>query len=182
MKKLIIIVISALLFVSTSYAQKYITKNGHIKFYSSAPLEDIEANNYQVNAALDSETGDMVFKVLIKAFEFEKALMQEHFNENYMESDKYPNSVFKGKITNLDKIDLSTEGEYKAVLKGDLTIHGETHEVEIPGAFVVAGENIKAMAVFTVLLEDYKIKIPKAVTENIAKEIEITVDAELKKL
>lgn len=182
MKKLIIFAVSFVLLLTTSYAQKYITKNGHIKFFSSAPLEDIEANNYQVNAALDLETGDMVFKVLIKAFEFDKALMQEHFNENYMESDKYPNSVFKGKVVNLDEIDFSTDGENKAVLKGDLTIHGETHEVEVPGVFEIAGDNIEAMAVFTVSLEDYKIKIPKAVTDNIAKEIEITVFAELKKL
>jgi len=182
MKKSIVIMIGVMLSFSISYAQKYITKNGHIRFFSAAPLENIEASNYQINAALDSETGEIVFKVLIKAFEFDKALMQEHFNENYMESDKYPNSLFKGKVSNLETIGFGKEGEYTAILKGDLTIHGETHEVEVSGVFEISGDNIKAKAVFTVLLEDYNIKIPKAVTENIAKEIEITVNAELKKL
>ena len=95
-------------------AQKYMTKNGNIKFYSETPMETIEATNNQVNAALDTQTGDLVFKVLIKSFQFEKALMQEHFNENYMESDKMPNSTFKGKVTNLSAIDFTKEGTYEA--------------------------------------------------------------------
>ena len=102
-----VIYIGIMLVIVTSLslnAQKYITKTGFIRFYSDAPLEKIEALNRQVNAALDITSGDLVFKVLMKSFHFEKALMQEHFNENYVESDKYPNAEFRGKITNLKDI------------------------------------------------------------------------------
>ena len=93
-------------------AQRYITKNGHIKFYSETPMETIEANNHQVNSALDIATGDFVFKVLMKSFEFEKALMQEHFNENYVESDKYPNATFKGKVLNISEYDFKSNNSF----------------------------------------------------------------------
>ena len=114
-------------------AQKYITKTGHIRFYSDAPLEKIEANNRQVNSALDAATGNFVFKVLMKSFEFEKALMQEHFNENYMESDKYPNSTFVGKVTNLSTIDFQRQGKYPAEVDGKLTLHGVTKQGKTKG-------------------------------------------------
>ena len=104
MKKIKLLSIVFILVASAGYSQKYITKNGYIKFYSETPMETIEAHNRQVNSALDISTGDFVFKVLIKSFEFEKALMQEHFNENYMESDKFPDATFTGKITNLSSI------------------------------------------------------------------------------
>ena len=100
MKQAIAILIFITLGMSGN-AQKYITKNGYIKFYSETPIETIEAHNRQVNSALDRETGDFVFKVLMRSFEFEKALMQEHFNENYVESENFPNATFKGKVTNL---------------------------------------------------------------------------------
>ena len=87
-------------------AQRFITKTGHIKLFSEASLEKIEANNRQVNSALDAGTGDFVFSVLLKSFEFEKALMQEHFNENYVESDKFPKSTFVGKVTNIKDVTL----------------------------------------------------------------------------
>lgn len=163
-------------------AQKYITKNGHIKFYSDTPIETIEAHNRQVNSALDVQSGDFVFKVLMRGFEFEKALMQEHFNENYVESHKYPDATFVGKISNLDEIDLAKDGKYDAEVVGNLTIHGVTNEIQETGTLEVKDGVIHGDAVFTVLVDDYDIKIPKAVTENIAEEIEITVDVELEKL
>ena len=100
MKKLLLTIAILALLYQTSNAQRYLTKNGHIFFHSEAPLETIEAHNKQVNAAIDASTGDFVFKVLMNAFVFEKALMQEHFNEKYVESDKFPKSSFKGRITN----------------------------------------------------------------------------------
>lgn len=167
----------------SAHAQKYITKTGHIRFFSSAPLEDIEANNYQVNAALDSETGDLVFKVLMKAFQFEKALMQEHFNENYVNSDKYPNATFSGKITNISAIDFSSPGIYDANVEGELTIKGVTNKIEEEGTIEVVGDqDVKGNTVFFIKVADYDIKIPAAVRDNIAKEIEVTVNIELSRL
>ena len=180
MKTYKILLFAGLIFLGTNLsAQKYMTKNGHIRFYSETPVETIEAHNKQVNCALDSETGDFVFKILMKSFEFEKALMQEHFNENYAESDKYPNAMFKGKVTNIADIDFSVDGEYPAVIEGDLTIHGTTNKVKHSGTFTVKGGTIHGMAVFNVKPEDYKIKIPSAVTKKNADSMEVTVDVKL---
>lgn len=176
------LLICGLFIAFSSFGQKYVTKNGHIKFFSAAAAENIEANNNQVNCALDASNGNLVFKVLIKSFEFEKALMEEHFNENYLESDKYPNSTFSGSIKNLAEIKLDQNGEYKAVVKGNLSIHGITKEVEQEGKLITKDGKVSLVAVFKVKLEDYKVKIPKTVAENIAEEIEITVDVALDKM
>jgi polyisoprenoid-binding protein YceI len=143
-------------------------------------MEDIEANNRQVNSVLDTESGDMVFKVLMKSFEFEKALMQEHFNENYVESDTYPNALFKGKVVNLEEIDFTESGKYDAILEGELTIKGITQPVKENGTFEILEEGtIHGHSVFNIRLADYEIKIPSAVVDNIAEVIEITVDIKL---
>lgn len=181
--KFLFIAIIAITASFTVQAQKYMTKNGSIRFYSETPIETIEATNNQVNAALDSQTGDLVFKVLIKSFQFEKALMQEHFNENYMESDKFPNSTFVGKVTNLSAIDFSKEGAYEATIDGDLTIHGVTKKISEKGTFTVkAGDKTHGICKFNVKPADYSIKIPGAVVKNIAETIEVTVDIELSKM
>lgn len=182
MKTIIKSIAIVLLLANTAFAQKYMTKNGHISFYSKAPLEDIEAHNRQVSAALDTETGNLVFKVLIKSFQFEKALMQEHFNENYMESGKFPTSVFQGNVTNHEDIDFASPGNYKAEITGNLTIHGITREINTTGTFIVDEKQIKGDSEFMVRLDDYDIEIPKAVINNIAEEIKITVDILLKPL
>lgn len=164
-------------------AQKYVTKNGFIRFYSEAPMENIQADNRQVNAALDVATGEFVFKVLMKSFEFEKALMQEHFNENYVESDKFPNGTFVGKVTNIGEIDFLKEGTYEALVEGDLTIHGVTNKVSEKGTFtVMPGGKVQGKSKFFVKVADYQIKIPSTVVNNIAESIEVTVDLELSKL
>jgi hypothetical protein len=168
-----------LLFFLSGFTQKYITKNGYINFYSETPIETIEAHNRQVNSALDSETGDFVFRVLMRSFEFEKALMQEHFNENYVESEKFPNATFKGKVTNLDQIDFGTAGEYRAIVEGILTIHGVDREVKESGTFTVADGVVKGVCKFIVKPADHDIKIPKTVINNIAEEIEVSVEVSL---
>lgn len=158
-------------------AEKYFTKEGHITFHSETPIEKIEAENYKATSVLDVASGAMEFKVLIKAFEFEKALMQEHFNENYMESDDFPKSVFKGKILNMDEVNFAEAGTYTAKVAGELTIHGETKEVETEGTIEVGTDGkVKANAAFIVTPQEFGIKIPDVVAENIAKEIEIKVD------
>jgi len=110
MKRLLLLVFLLNIVIALN-AQKYMTKNGFIGFYSHTPMEDIKADNNQVIGVLDTSTGEMVFQALIKSFHFDRALMEEHFNENYMESDKIPKSVFKGKITNLASVDFTKPGK-----------------------------------------------------------------------
>jgi polyisoprenoid-binding protein YceI len=162
-------------------AQIYNTKTGVISFVSDAKLEKIQAVNKQVNAALNINTGEFGFKVLIKSFEFEKALMQEHFNENYMESDKFPLSTFNGKIVNLKDINFTKDGVYNAVVEGDLTIHGITNKVKEAGSFEVKAGKIRGRSQFTIKLSEYKITIPTAVFNKLSETIQIDVDVTLEK-
>ncbi len=174
-----ILIIALLMLASAAMGQKYVTKTGSIKFFSDAPMEKIEAYNNQVNAALDTETGDLVFKVLMKSFTFEKALMQEHFNENYVESDKFPNATFVGKITNAGEIGFQKGGTFDAQVEGKLTIHGVTRSVKELGSLTVSDGKILTTSVFPIKLSDYEIKIPKTVASNISESVEITVEVSL---
>jgi polyisoprenoid-binding protein YceI len=158
-------------------AQKYLTKTGTIDFSSETPMEKIEAKNQQAISVLNTEDGGMAFSVLMKGFNFEKALMQEHFNEKYVESDKFPKAKFNGKITNLDEVDFSTPGEYDVHVKGDMTLHGVTKEVEADGTLVVQDGTIRGYAAFDLVLADFDIKIPKVVKDNIAESVSIVVNA-----
>ena len=178
MKRSILFILFTCIFgLTAAFAQdKYFTKNGQVSFYSSTPIENIEAHNNQATSVIDSKTGKIEFAVLIKAFKFQKALMEEHFNENYMESGKYPKATFAGVITNLSAIDFKKDGTYKVNVKGNLTIHGVTKEIELPATIIVASGVVKANATFNVAPEDYKIEIPKLVREKIAKQIKITVN------
>jgi hypothetical protein len=162
-------------------AQKYMTQNGTIQFFSETPVENIEAINKQVSSVIDMENGNLAFSLLMKAFTFEKALMQEHFNEKYVESEKFPKSTFKGKIKDFDKAKF-TEGKHEVVVVGQLTIHGVTNEVEAPGTLEVKGDQLMVKSAFNVEVADYDIKIPSTVRENIAKTIEIEVEAEYDKI
>jgi len=186
MKNVILIAALTAVILMTAHsanAQKYMTKNGYIKFYSETPIETIQAENKQVNAALDLETGDIVFMVLMKSFLFEKALMQEHFNENYVESHKFPNSILKAKVTNMSQIDFTKAGTYEALIEGDLTMHGVTQKISEKGTFTVKDDGtVQGNSKFNVKPKDYDIKIPGAVVKNIAETIEVTVDVMLTKL
>jgi polyisoprenoid-binding protein YceI len=159
----------------TGNAQKYMTKNGFIRLYSITPMEEIKGDNNQVASVLDTKTGEIVFQVLIKSFHFEKALMEEHFNENYLESEKYPKSIFKGKITNLSSVDFSKNGTYDVTVEGDLTIRDVTNKVNTKGTIVVITGGINANSKFGIIPEDYKIEIPRVVREKINKNLEVTV-------
>ena len=182
MKQFITLLLITIVGLSGLQAQKYITKTGHIRFFSTTPMEDIEAHNRQVNAALDELTGDFVFKVLMKSFQFEKALMQEHFNENYAESDKFPNASFKGKVLNIKDVDFTKNGLYQATIEGDLTIKGVTKKVSEKGTFEVKDGMVLGKSTFTILLADYNFKIPGAVANKISNTIQIDVDVNLGKL
>jgi polyisoprenoid-binding protein YceI len=182
MKKLIFLSAIVMMIIPFASAQKYMTKNGTIRFFSDGQTEKIEALNHQVNSALDASTGNFVFKVLIKSFEFEKALMQEHFNENYMQSDQFPNATFSGKVLNLKDINLNKDGTYAAVVEGDLTMHGITNKVKTNGTFEVKNNKIVGKSSFNVLIKDYNIAIPKAVVKNIAENIQIDVNVAMESL
>ena len=174
MKKSILF-LTLLSFAFTSNAQKYMTKNGYIGFFSHTAMEDIKADNNQVASVLDISTGDMVFQALIKSFHFDRALMEEHFNENYMESDKIPKASFKGKITNFSSVNFSTPGTYNVNVEGDLTIHDVTNKISTKGTIEVVAGGINTTAKFNVVPEDYKIAIPGVVREKINKNLEVTV-------
>lgn len=182
MKKFTLILIIILLTSTLVNAQKYMTKGGTIRFSSDTPMEKIDAVNRQVNSALDFATGNFVFKVLIRGFEFEKALMQEHFNENYMESEKFPNSTFNGKITNIKDVNLEKDGVYKVVAEGDLFIHGVTKKVKVNGTLEVKSGKVLGTATFNVAPKDFNIMIPAAVIKNISEAIKVDVNIALVKL
>ncbi len=170
---LLFILLSLSLF---SNAQKYMTRDGYIGFYSHTPIEDIKADNNQVASVIDASTGDLVCQVLIRSFHFVKALMEEHFNENYMESDKIPKSTFTGKIVNIKDVNFSAPGSYNVTVEGDLMIHGITKKLTAKGSLEVAGDGISASAKFILSPEDFNISIPNVVRNNIAKTIEVTVN------
>ena len=174
MKRLIFSVIILSLVTSVN-AQKFMTKNGFISFYGHTPMEDIKADNNQVASVLDISTGDIVFQVLIKSFHFDRALMEEHFNENYMESDKFPKATFKGKITNLQSVNFTKNGTYDVTVEGDLTIRDATNKINAKGTIEVISGGINASSKFLISPEDYKINIPGVVREKIAKNLEVTV-------
>lgn len=177
------ILATALLLSVMSFAQdKFYTKTGKISFYSKAPMEEIEGKNKTVTAVVDSKTGALQFAVQMKGFEFEKQLMQQHFNENYVESDKFPKAEFKGVITDNSDINYEKDGTYTAKVKGKLTIHGVTRDVETSGTLKVNGGKIDASTTFNVLISDYNIKIPSIVKDKVSNSIRITVDCDLEPL
>jgi len=138
-------------------------------------MEDIKADNNQVVGVLDISTGEMVFQALIKSFHFDRALMEEHFNENYMESEKFPKSLFKGKITNLASVDFSKTGTYDVTVEGDLTIHDVTNKISTKGTIEVVNGGINANSKFNIVPEDYKITIPGVVRDKFDKSMAVTV-------
>ncbi|MGS2764662.1 YceI family protein [Sinomicrobium sp. M5D2P9] len=152
--------------------EKYLTRQGEISFYSHTPVEDIQAENKQVLSIIDLSSGEVAISILMKSFVFEKALMQEHFNENYVESDKFPKATFTGKIYNLKEV-LSGDN-HVAEVKGKLTIHGITKPVEIEAKTDMEGDTVTLKGKFMITVADYDIKIPAIVRNNIAREVEVS--------
>jgi polyisoprenoid-binding protein YceI len=164
-----------LAFTQGSAQSRYFTKSGDITFDASGAMEDIKAENKKATFVLDAKTGAIELAVLLKAFEFDRALMQEHFNENYVESDKYPKSTYKGKIADFANVDLSKDGTYPVKISGQLNIHGETKAVPASGTFVVKGGKVSGKASFTILLSDFDIEITSLVKDKISKTVNINV-------
>ena len=164
--------------VQSLQAQKYFTKEGNVSFYSKAPLEDIEAHNAKATGVLDMGNGNMEWAILIKAFKFEKALMQEHFNENYMESSKFPKATFKGQLLDYIPIDLTEDASYTFQLEGTLNIHGISKPVKTTTALEIQNGVMTGESELTIKVADYKIGIPSIVRDKIAKEVKIVINAE----
>lgn len=156
-------------------AQVWFAKNAKIRFFSTTPLEDIEAVNDYAAGAINAKTGKVFFKAMMKSFKFEKPLMQEHFNENYVESHKYPSAEFDGMIQDLP--DLSVDGTYFVVVRGNMTMHGASVVRDIKVTLVVKDNNIEAKSFFKVPCHDHNIQIPKVSRKNISDDIEVTLTA-----
>lgn len=153
----------------------YVCKNAVVNIYSKAPIEDIEAKSAKGTSVLNTTTGEVAFAVPIRSLKFEKALMQEHFNENYMESDKYPQASFKGKIN--EKIDTGKDGVYPVTATGVFEAHGVKQNRTLPGKITISGGNLTLTSEFMVACKDHKIDIPTLVFKNIAETIKVNVTA-----
>jgi polyisoprenoid-binding protein YceI len=168
--------------ISSLQAQKYFTRSAHIDFFSHTKIEDIKADNDAATLVLDSQTGQVEISCTIKSFEFEKALMQEHFNENYMESDSYPSSTFKGKLENIASVSFVKDGVYTTQATGTLNMHGVDRNITTPVTITVKEGKITAETHFEVSPKDYNITIPGAVRQQIAESIAVNVKASLAEL
>lgn len=157
------------------HAQRLIDRNGQVSFFSDAPLEDISALNRQAMAVIDFESGEVAVSMLIRGFQFEKSLMQEHFNENYMESDQFPKATFSGNLKEYDPMSLA-DGEIDTRLEvsGELTIHGVTKPLTAQVSFKSEDDIIYAEVKFQVRVADHDIDIPTLVIKNIAEVVDVT--------
>jgi hypothetical protein len=159
------------LFSSANAQERFLTKKGMISFFSETPIENIEAQNNQVLSIVDAANGKMAIVILMKSFIFKKSLMQEHFNENYVESDKYPKATFKGDILDFESI---TTSEITLAIKGNLTIHGKTKEITINAVTKKTDEVIEMTGNFFINLTDFDVKIPSVVKNNISEKIKVS--------
>ncbi len=153
--------------------QRYIVERSTVSFFSDATIEDIAAENKKVNSMLNTQTGDIAFSIPIREFQFSKKLMQEHFNEKYLESDKFPKATFSGKMIGFDQ---ASKGIQQVRATGKLTIHGVPTNVDIPGTMEVQTTRLVLKSKFIVNLADYNIKVPQLMWQNIAEQVEVTLD------
>lgn len=167
-------------FMGKAQAQNYAGKSLKMTIFSSTPVEDVKAASTSASAVLVADKQELAVQLPIKSLEFDKKLMQQHFNENYMESDKYPMAKFKGTIT--PQLDWSKDGEYPVTVKGVLTVHGVEQNRTIPGKITIKGNTIGISSNFEVACKDHQIKIPRLVFAKIAEVIKITIQGNLEPL
>ncbi|HXB95668.1 MAG TPA: YceI family protein [Puia sp.] len=156
------------------YGQLYSTRTGFIGFYSKTSLEDIKAENNQVYAVIDAGKKNLALTLLLKGFIFTKELMQEHFNENYVESDKYPKASFTGAYTG--DVAIGKDGVYKVTIKGNLSLHNVTKPIETPATIEVRNGHLLGQAEFKIKPEDFNISIPSVVRDKIDKDMTVKVN------
>lgn len=177
MKKVLFVLAASLLAFSAS-AQVFMSKSGKVRFYSDAPLEKIEAVSTKFASGFSLEKKKLIVKIPITSFQFKDPLMMEHFNENYLESGKFPEAILNGVIN--ENIDLSKDGSYNVTLTGSIEMHGISQQRTFKGVIKRVGNTISMRSIFKVKLEDHKISIPKIVVGKIAEEVEVTFETELK--
>jgi polyisoprenoid-binding protein YceI len=171
MKKIQLMLLLCFFYGISAHAQYYMTQKGETSFFSETPMENISALNTTVGAVINPTTNEVAVKMNIVAFKFQNKLMEEHFNENYMETDKFPTASFKGKIN--EKIDFSKDGIYDITIKGTLLMHGVSKEKTVTGKLTIAKEQVTFIGNFDVKLVDYKIEVPTLVFAKIAESIAV---------
>jgi polyisoprenoid-binding protein YceI len=171
-KKIYFVLLLAITLTS-AHAQKFVSEKGLITFFSHATIEDIKADNNKASVLFYPANTNIAFSVPVNEFHFAKSLMQEHFNDKYLETELYPTSTFQGKLTGFDPV---LDKEQHVVAKGKLTMHGVTKDVEIPGVIQKLENKLVMKSTFIVKLEDYKIQIPKLLWQNIAEQVEVTIN------
>ena len=179
MKKIIFTAVVLFGTMISLHAQIYKSKadGSSVTFFSKSPLEDISAVNKKSTFVINTTTSDIQAGITMVSFKFKSPLMEEHFNENYVESDKYPTSVFKGKI--VETVDYTKDGENKVTVKGTLTLHGVTKDVELHGTLTKKGNEISIASDFQIKIADYKIKVPSLYVQNIAEVVDVKITATL---
>jgi polyisoprenoid-binding protein YceI len=170
MKKILLVALLSIGFQSR--AQLFMTTNGEVSIFSKTPMENIDAVNKSVSSIINTATNEVAVQMRITNFVFPNKLMQEHFNENYLESEKFPSATFKGKIK--ETVDLTVAGTYPITASGSATIHGVTRPIELKGSIVSTGTNLALTCAFEVKLVDYKVDIPKIVFAKIAEVIKVS--------
>lgn len=168
-----VIIIGLTLCLYGSRAQVFISSSSKISFSAETSMENIEAKNVKSSSLLNTKANQLVFQIPIRAFKFEKNLMEEHFNENYLETEKYPKASFNGNIN--EEVDLSKDGTYEVTATGKLLIHGVEKERTLTGTITRNGNEISLAGEFKIVLADHQIKIPKVVIANIPEEIDVKV-------
>jgi len=180
LRYLLLTIFTCFLLSSFSFAQKHITKTGTIEIFSKTPLFTIEGVNKKVASILNTETGEIVSSTLIRSFKFEEALVEEHFNENYLEPHKFPKSTFKGKIIDYKSVDFLKDGIYDIMIEGKLMIHGVTNYIKEKGIITIKDGNISAKSEFPVSLNAYEVKIEKAYKNAIKDDILLKIHFDYK--
>lgn len=177
---LLLLLISSTLHIAAQ--SKYFTRTGTVIFDAEGKLDDIEeikAKNTTANCVLDAVTGQMEWAVTMNKFAFASSLMQKHFNENYVESEKYPKATFKGKINDISKVNFDQDGTYPIAVSGVMNLHGISKEINVKGVITIEKGKVLSSSSFDLLLKDYKIDIPTVVFMKVAESAKVTVSAVL---
>jgi hypothetical protein len=174
MRKIFLSLLASLIFAAGSIAQVFTAKSGSATFFSEAPLENIEAKSTSVQSILNTSTKSIAFIISIRSFQFQKDLMQEHFNEKYLESDRFPNATYSGKIN--EDLDLSKDGSYEVTSTGKIAMHGQEKEITTPGTFTVKNGEATLESNFPLAVADFKIEIPQLLFQNIADTVAVKIN------
>lgn len=174
MKNILVTTILSLLILGSTMAQnRLMDRKGTASFFSEAPLENIEATNTEVVGAMDLDKGTLAVSMLMKGFHFDNSLMEEHFNENYVESDQFPKANFQGKINNFSNLDFSKNGTFEAEVEGTIEIHGVKQPLKTTVKFDNSAKGLVANTIFELKVADFDIEVPKLVIKNIAEVVDV---------